>query len=62
MVPCNTGLACLPLQAGGNAGSGVGYCTKLGLGQHASGSAGALRVTARKTADGKSCRLPVVYK
>ena len=61
VVPCNTGLACLPLQAGGSAGSGVGYCTKLGLGQHTDGAA-AIRVTTRKTADGQSCRLPIVYK
>ncbi len=56
------GLACLPLQAGGNAGSGVGYCTKLGLGGTASNGAAALPVTLRKTTSGKKCRLPVVYK
>ena len=60
-MPCNSGLACLPLQAGGSAGSGVGYCTKLGLGQHTDGAA-AIRVTTRKTTDGQNCRLPIVYK
>ena len=62
VVPCNTGLACLPLQAGGSAGSGVGYCTKLGLGQHTSDGAASIRVTTRKTTGGQSCRLPIVYK
>ena len=60
VVPCNMGLACLPLQAGGSAGSGVGYCTKLGLG--VSNGAAALPVTLRKTTSGKNCRLPIVYK
>ena len=62
VVPCNTGLACLPLQAGGSAGSGVGYCTKLGLGQHTADGAASIRVTTRKTTGGQSCRLPIVYK
>ena len=62
VVPCSMGLACLPLQAGGSAGSGVGYCTKLGLGGNAPNGAAALPVTRRKTTSGKDCRLPIVYK
>lgn len=61
MVPCNAGLACLPLQAGGDAGSGYGYCTALGRPGQTQGAA-AIMVTNRTTESGQQCRLPVIYK
>ncbi len=60
--PCNTGLACLPLQAGGDAGSGYGYCTVLGRPDGNLVGAAAVHVSVRQADSGQSCRLPVVYK
>lgn len=60
--PCNKGLACLPLQAGGDAGSGYGYCTVLGRPDSNLVGAAAVHVSVRRDDSGKSCRLPVVYK
>lgn len=60
MLPCNAGMACLPLQAGGDAGSGYGYCTELG--QQAATGASAITISNRTSETGIPCRLPVVYK
>ena len=62
MLPCAAGFACLPLQAGGTAGSGVGYCTVLGQPSEDAAGAAAVRVSNRTAEDGRQCRLPVVYK
>lgn len=61
MLPCKAPLACLPLQAGGDAGSGYGYCTELGLQAQQQGAA-AITVSNRTSESGAPCRLPVVYK
>jgi hypothetical protein len=60
VLPCKSPFACLPLQAGGDAGSGNGYCTFLG--QQSREGAAAITVSNRVTEGGSSCRLPIVYK
>ncbi|CAL8460636.1 g166 [Coccomyxa elongata] len=61
VLPCKAPLACLPLQAGGDAGSGYGYCTELGQQAQQQGAA-AITVSNRTSDSGVPCRLPVVYK
>ncbi len=61
VLPCNSPLACLPLQAGGDAGSGYGYCTLLGSQAQQQGAA-AITVSNRTSQSGAPCRLPIVYK
>lgn len=61
VLPCKAPLACLPLQAGGDAGSGYGYCTELGQQAQQQGAA-AITVSNRTSDSSVPCRLPVVYK
>ena len=60
--PCGAGLACLPLQAGGDSGSGYGYCTVFGHPDSNLAGAAAIRVSNRTDQNGQPCRLPVMHK